>query len=793
MVRGLYRRGEDRAEIVSGEVVNEAYFDVLGIAPAMGRGFTAEENRTELTHPVVVLSHGFWQRRLGGDPGVLTRRVELSGVEYTVVGVAPATFKGTIPGLVPEFWAPLMMVEKLSFQGIQSQSPSPGNTRLEQRGTRWLFVTGRLAPGRTLEEARAQVETVGARLASEHPKVNDKLKATVLAATAVRFHPLVDGVLAPAAGVLMGAVGLVLLVACANVANMLLARAAARRREIAVRLAIGANRGRVVRQLLAESAVLAALGGGAGVLLAHWASRLLSSAELPLPLPMTFSFVLDARVLGFALLASVGTTLAFGLVPALQASRPDVLPALRAEAGGVSAGRSGFSLRHALVTAQLALSLVLLVAGSLLLRSLSEAGRIPPGFDPDRLAVLSFNLKMNGYSEDQAVEFQRRMTERLRGLPGVEQIALVTRPPLGHDINMEGIRIPGQHGPDDEPVTIDATWVEPAYFATLGVPVLEGRAFTDADDEKAPGVVVINEAMARKYWPGRSAVGERLHTGDFAEPAHVVVGVVRDYKVRGIGEAPRPYLHFAWRQQKSRSATVLARTSGPAQPALPSLRRAVLDLEPAIVFTDEGTEADLLQMTLGPTRIGALLLGAFGALALLLAAIGLYGVVAYTVEQRTREVGLRMALGAQRGDVLRLVLGQGLRLALLGVGIGALAAAGLARVLSSVLLGVSAVDPLAYGGAAVALLLRRARGQLAARPPSHPHRSHGRSADRVAANHCPRGFPGNRRGWRGQKGETAWKVRTRRKPLRWDRGLPPRDYSTCRAARAPLRTAPGQF
>ena len=289
---------------------------------------------------------------------------------------------------------------------------------------------------------------MGARLASEHPKINDKLKATVLAAPAVRFHPLVDGVLAPAAGVLMGAVGLVLLVACANVANMLLARAAARRREIAVRLAIGANRGRVVRQLLAESAVLAALGGGAGMLLAYWASRLLSSAELPLPLPMTFSFALDGarpglRAPGFRWAPPSPSA----SCPRSRPPGPTSCPRCAARRARSRAGRRGFSLRDALVTAQLALSLVLLVAGSLLLRSLAEARRIPPGFDPDRLAVLSFNLKMNGYSEDQATEFQRRMTERLRGLPGVEQVALVTRPPLGHDINMEGIRIPGAARP----------------------------------------------------------------------------------------------------------------------------------------------------------------------------------------------------------------------------------------------------------------------------------------------------------------------------------------------------------
>lgn len=705
-VRGLFRRGDDRAELVLGEVVSESYFDVLGVRLERGRSFTPEENRTELTHPVVVVSHGFWRRRLGGDPDVLGREVELSGLGYRVVGVAPPSFTGTIPGLAPEFWAPLMMVEKLNFSGIQAQSVTEeGKTRLEQRANRWLFVTSRLAPGRSLGEARAQVETVGARLAREHPELDKNLKASVLPARSVRFHPMVDGVLAPAAGVLMGAVGLVLLVACANVASMLLARAAARRREFAVRLAIGAARARVVRQLLAESACLAGLGGALGVLLAYWGSRFLSTLPLPLPVPLAFRFALDERVLLFATLVSLATVLAFGLTPALQASRPDLVPALRAEAGASAAGhRRLFAPRHLLVTGQLALSLVLLVAGALLVRALGVASGIPPGFDPDRLAVLSFNLKMNGYSEEQAVAFQRRLAEHLRALPGVERVALVSRPPLGSDQNMEGIRLPGQHGPDDEPALVDATYVEPEYFAALDVPVLEGRAFTDADVEGAPGVVIVSEAMARRFWPGRSPLGERIYTEGFDKPAHEVVGVVRDYKVRELGEAPRPYLHFAWRQQKSRETTALVRTAGPAAAAVSGLRQAVLGLEPAVVFTEEGTAADLLRLTLGPTRVGAALLGAFGAVALLLAAVGLYGVVSYNVEQRTREVGLRMALGARWADVLRLVLGQGMRLAAVGVIVGGLVASALARVLSSLLYGVSPVDPLAYLGA-MALLL----------------------------------------------------------------------------------------
>jgi predicted permease len=703
-VRGLYRRGRDRAELVNGEVVTDNYFQLLGVRPALGRWFEPDENRTELTHPVAVLSHGFWQRRLGGNPGVLGSPVELSGVEYTVVGVAPAEFTGTIPGLAPEFWAPLMMIEKLSFNGLQAETtPEPGKSRLERRGTRWLFVKGRLAPGRTVEEARAQVQTIASRLSREHPVLNKDLRASVLPARAVRFHPMVDGMLTPAAALLMAAVGLVLLIACANVANMLLARASSRRREFAVRLAIGADRGRVVRQLLAESLALAVLGCAVGLILAFWAGRLLSAAPSPLPIKLTFDFGLDVRVLLFAMLASLVTTVVFGLAPALRASRPDLVPALRGEASAQPGGR-GIHLRDVLVTAQLALSLVLLVAGALLLRGLSRANGIHPGFDPERLAVLSFNLKMNGYTQAQATALQRRMTERLRGVAGVEHAALVSRAPLGSDINMEGVRIAGQHGPDDEPALVDSTYVEPDYFAALGLPILEGRNLSDADDEGAPKVAVINHAMARRYWPGRSAVGERIYTDGFDKPSHEVVGVVPDYKVRGLGEEPRPYIHFAWRQQPLLNTTVVARSAGAAQAVLAGLRQAVLELEPGIVFDEEGTGADLLRLTLAPTRATAALLAAFGALALMLAAVGLYGVVAYSVAQRTREVGVRIALGATMGDVLRLVLARGMRLAAVGVGIGVVAAAAVTRVLSALLYGVSAIDPVAFAGASTLLL-----------------------------------------------------------------------------------------
>jgi predicted permease len=703
-VSALLTRG-GRSESILGEIVTANYFDVLGARTALGRTFLPEEDRTAGTHPVVILSHGSWQRRLGGDPGVVGKTLKMSGLDYTIVGVAPAEFTGTMPGLEPEFWVPSMMVEQLSVQGIQTTTgTSTGRTRFERRGSRWLFLKGRLAPGRTLQEARAQAETVMARLEMEYPDTNDKVRATLLPARGVRIHPMVDEVLSPAAALLLGAAGLVLLIACANVANMLLSRATARRKEIAVRLALGASRWRLVRQLLTESLVLATLGGLAGLVMAFWASRLLSALLPALPVPLSFAFDLDVRVLSFALAASLGTSLLFGLAPALRASRPDLVPALKDAATGPETLRRRFGFRNVLVVGQLAVSLVLLIAGALLVRGLARASEIDPGFDPDRLVSLSFNLKMNGYSPEQSTAFQRRLVSHLEAQPGIEAVTLVSRPPLGSDINLEGVQILGHHQPDDEDTAIDATQVGPGYFRTVGLTLLEGRDFTAADDEDAPKVVIVNEAMAKRYWPGRSPIGEQIHTDGFDEAPHVIVGLVRDYKVRSLGEAPRPYLHFARRQEPSRNVTVLARTSGPAAHAVAPLRRAVLELEPELAFSEEGTVTDLIRMTLVPTRVGASLIGAFGALALLLAAVGLYGVIAYTVSQRTRELGVRAALGADRGDLVKLVIGQGMKLAVVGVALGVLAAAAVTRVLSVLLYGISAVDPWAFGGAATMLL-----------------------------------------------------------------------------------------
>jgi predicted permease len=441
-----------------------------------------------------------------------------------VIGIAPESFAGTIPGLKPEFWTPTAMVSKLRFTGVQADTPSPtGTTRRERRGTRWLFLNGRLAEGRTLEEARAQVATVFDRLAKDYPVTNEKTKGAVLPASGVRFHPMVDGYLNQASAILLVAVGLVLLIACANVANMLLARAQNRGREIAVRLSVGASRAQLVRQLMIESLALAGLGALVGLGLAHAAGRVLSTLQPPVQVPFSFAFAIDANVVGYAIAISLATALGFGLVPALRASRPDLVAALKGDRTGGHEGRARSSfLSRALVVGQLAVSLVLLVAGALLTRGLFEAQHVELGFDPSHVSALSFDLGMNNYSLEEAQAFQRQLLERLRAVPGVDSVSMAVRLPLAPDINMDGVRVPGHHDAEDDPTPIDATYVDGSYFRVVGVPIVEGRAFDESDVEGSPKVIVINEAMAKLYWPNGSPLGRRIYTEETTRSARWV-------------------------------------------------------------------------------------------------------------------------------------------------------------------------------------------------------------------------------------------------------------------------------
>lgn len=699
--------------LVTGEAVTANYFDVLGVPIGQGRGFRADEEAAAGASPVVVLSHGLWQREFGSRADVIGTTVKLSGLPYTVIGVAPAAFPGTMPGLASDFWVPVTMVERFQFTGMQwTGDNDPGTTRLDRRSTRWLFAKGRLADGQTIEQARAQAEAVFASLATQYPNTNDKALVSLVPAGNIRFHPMLDGYVRAASAGLLGAVGLVLLVACANVAALLLARGTARRREMAVRAAIGAGRGRLVRQLLSEGLVLAAIGGAAGVLVAAWAASLIGTyATALLPITTTFDFTLDRTVLAFAGVVSLLTAVVFGLAPAWSASRPELVPALKDGVDGSGAGGRWFTLRDTLVVGQLALSLVLLVSGALLARGLVVARGTDLGFDPTRVALLSFSPQMNGYDLDRTIALRDRALEAVKAVPGVTAVSMSTRMPLGPDINMSSYAVPGHHAADSDGESVDTVAIGADYFEVMGIPLVEGRGFTRDEVDNDRPVVVVNETFAKTFWPGQSAVGRTMHDGGFDQRALQIVGVSRDHKVRSAGEAPMPYVHVP--MGRSRSINVVARTAGPAAPAVAAMKRAVLALEPDTVFTAEGPATDAVDATLAPTRIGATIVGVVGVMALLLAAVGLYGVIAYSVSLRTREVGIRMALGAERGQVLRMVLGQGTRLALVGVGLGAVLAAAAATVLQSMLYGVSTFDPIAYGAAAALLLLVALAANLA--------------------------------------------------------------------------------
>lgn len=700
-IRGSLTTSE-RSVLVTGEVISSDYFDVLGIRLAAGRAFREDENAVPGAAPVVVLSHGLWQRRFGGRKDVVGESIQVSGSRYTIVGVGPAGFTGTMPGIPTDFWAPLMMVDRLEFAGIQAtDDDDPGKTRLDRRGTRWLFLKGRLADGRTIEEARAEIETIVARLRTAYPLTNEKTTVSVLPASNIRFHPMLDGYVKAASAALLVAVSLVLLIACANVANMLLARGASRRRELAIRTAIGASRSRIVRQLLSEGVVLAAAGGALGVLIAWWAGRALAGLGTNvLPIPVSFDFSLDGTVLMFALGASIATALLFGIAPAWSASKLELVPALKASMEGDS--RRRVTLSNVLVIGQLSLSLVLLVAGALLARGFLTARSADLGYDPRAVSLLSFNLKMNGYDLARATAFRERAIKALRTLPGVAAVSTASRLPLAPDINMNSILVQGRHAPGDDGTLVDAAAVGADYFSVVGVPIVAGRAFTEDDIRQNRKVAIVNETLARQFWPD-GAVGRQLYDGTFASEPLEIVGVSRDHKVRSVGEDQRAYLHVP--DEPDEQMSLIVRTVTPAAAALPMFRQALWALEPGILFTEDTTAEEVAGTTVAPTRLGAVVLGAFGALALLLAAVGLYGVVAYSVSRRTREVGIRIALGAERWQVVKMILGQGSRLALAGIGLGALAAAGVAQVLESLLYGVSGLDPAAYGAAAGVLLL----------------------------------------------------------------------------------------
>ena len=683
-------------ERVWGYLVSGNYFEVLGVGAARGRTFTQAEEGAPLSSPLAVISHSCWQRRFGGDPDLVGRDVQLNGHPFRVVGVMPEGFAGTEIIYTPEVWIPMSMQEWIE----------PGNAWLERRSTQNIFGVGRLKAGVTREQAEASLNLLAGQLGREYPDTDEGRKVVLVPPGFV--IPQLRGAVVGFAAVLMGAVSLVLLIACANLANLLLARASGRRKEIALCVALGASRWRLVRQLLVESLLLALAGGAAGVLLAAWLLALVAAYRPPLDVPIWIEAAVDWRVLLFALGASLLTTVLFGLAPALQATRTDLVPALKGVSSSRARGRS--RLRGGLVVAQVTLSLMLLVAAGLTVRALRGLQAASPGFEVEHGLVASFDLGLQGYDEPRGRDFQRRLLERVRAVPGVRAASLTDLFPLSLNYSSNDVHIEGRPGARgaNAPVAMVAS-IEHAYFDAMGIPLVAGRPFEERDDERSPRVVVVNETFARRFYPGadpaREAVGKRMSFRGDEGPWNEIVGVVGDGKYWTIGEAPQPFVYSPLAQSYSSTVTMVVRArGGDARALVPSLNAEVRALDAELPLFDVKTMEEHLGVSLFPARVAAALLGGFGLLALVLAATGVYGVVSYAAAQQTREIGIRVALGARRRDVLRLVAGRGMLLVAAGVLLGLGGALALTRLMSSLLYGVSATDPLTFVLVAALLL-----------------------------------------------------------------------------------------
>jgi putative ABC transport system permease protein len=680
--------GIDQPERLEGEMVSAAYFRILGAAAQVGRTFTGDEDRTMGTHPVAVLGHGLWQRRFGADPGIVGRTIRLNETGVTVIGVMPEGFLG-LDGDT-DVWTPMAMM-----------SLSVPARFHEGRGQRWHGVLARLRPGVVPAEAQAAMDTMTEHLAAEHRSSNENYGALVIPLREETLGPL-----RPVLLVLMAAVGFVLLIACANVANLMLTRAWARQKESAIRVALGASRSRLLRQFLTESLVASLLGGLHGVLLAVWAVEVLGSAR-PLALPAFVHVGIDARVLAFTAAVATLTGLLLAVLPAAHASSADVNEALK-EGGRSSADGGRGRVRGLLVVSEVALALLPLVGAGLMVQSLRRMQSIDPGFSADGLLTFSLSLPAGSYPGVRAAELAGHLEERLGALPSVTAVAVASDLPLAGSSSAGLYTAEGS----DREFRAYRHSVSPGFFETAGVRLLAGRAFLPHDRADAPGVVVVSEKLARRQWPGGSAVDRRLKPGrpDSPQPFLTVVGVVRDVKHRVlVDDAVRspddPDVYFPLAQRPDRDLGVLVRSAADPAALAAAARREVHALDRDVPVYAVQPMRDLVARQSERSRFGAWLMGLFGALALALAAIGVYGVLSHTVAQRRHEIGVRMALGADAATVLRLVLADALGLVLAGVGIGMAGAAALTRLLAAQLYEVSPRDPATFAVVAALLVL----------------------------------------------------------------------------------------
>ena len=695
-------RNDAPPERVWGMLATENYFDVLGVHAAMGRTFHQEPHQALNSDPYIVLGHSLWKRLFGSDPTVVGRTVHLNGHPFTVIGVAPRQFYGTITGIDAQYFVPMMMQPQIL----------PGED-LEQRTPTFVHIMARLRAGATIPQAQAEMTSINAHLSEEYPNPNMPKGVGIYLAPVWKVHYGVQDFLRSVLAFLMIVALLVLLIATVNVANLLLARATARVKEMAVRSALGAGRGRLVRQLIVESLLLAFAGGVGGIFLALWGVNLLAAFFPPAHLPIALGVNVNPSVLAFTLVLSIVTGLAFGMAPAWQISRANLNESLKSSARTSSNTASGHQLRDVLVISEVVLATVLLIAAGLLLRSLHKAERAGPGFNTNQLTIAAFDLSGNGYSDDRAVDYYDRLLERIRAYPGIESASLERFVPLWFTgRGYSTARIEGQTPKPNEDMGIDFNVVGPGYFRVAQIPLISGRDFAEQDRAGAPKVVIVNRSMANRFWPARDATGHRvLIWGDW----RTVVGVVPDIKYHRMNEPPESFIYIPQLQADGTDANILVRSQLPAAAVIGDIRAAAKSLDSKVQPLETDTLDELLKLSMFANRTAASLATVLGVLGISLAALGIYGVLSYGVNQRIREIGIRIALGAQRNHVLRLVVGRGLRLAVLGATAGVIAASALTRWMGSMLFGVTATDPLTF---AVVLLIVTVTAALAAYIPA---------------------------------------------------------------------------
>src|SRR5262245_15652904 len=696
----LELNSNDQTELVESEYVSSNYFKVLGVKPALGSTFSPDEDSAASPSQVIVISNSFWRTHFGADPNTIGRTITLNNVPLTVIGIAPPEFTGMILEEPAAIWVPVRMHAQLAQSKI-----------IESRKNQFLLMVGQTKAGVSAAQAQTGMDLVAQQVKEAHTPSGVNTKGLPFSEQHLQFEPGAQGIsilrqrFSQPLKLLMAALALVLLIACTNVAGLLLARGVIRRKEMAIRRALGAGGFRLARQLMTESLLLALTGGAAGLLLAPWLVTLLVKSQARLSIAQgILGEGLDRRVLVFSILTTIVAGLLFGAVPAWQGARTDLLPAMKEEGGISMRGERRFNIRSLLVVTQLALAVIVLIGAGLCIKSLQNLLAIDPGYQSAHVIMVPLELDEKKYDAGRGKALREQLIERLRAMPGVDEVSYGLVMPLSGSRYMSSIFVEGRKPLPDEQMAFDANDVGPRYHETMGIRIIEGRGFTEQDREGAPAVVIINEAMSRKLFPGENAVGKRLQPGTNAPPVEIV-GIAANIKHHDLTEDPIPHFDLPGLQRKPSFYTnIVLRTRGRASDSIAAVRDEIRSIDPSLPVSDVKTMSDQIGNALSAMNLASTLVGIFGLVALMLAAIGLYGVMSYAVAQRTHEIGIRMALGAQLGDVLGMIIRQGMMLTIVGVGLGLGAAYLLTRTVASLLYGVSPTDPAVFAVIGVVLI-----------------------------------------------------------------------------------------